>query len=243
MLLAATLLSLVACSDKDPFDVPDDMVSLNMMNEDHGKTIMGNTDIYITRDMNFVSAGVYSFIEVMKAQDLGHVEENEPELNTFTDKAAVEQYGGYLAIRKEDVVRFTSSGRVAVLIDRPYYRMWVDDFIYEPKKQRVGAIVNFAQYMPVKAGLPDAYTEVGAVAEDTPLIVSVPAKKCEGMIPEPYNAYFECKLESKAKKSTGFEISLRPGALQKMPETMKSLTFPLYVRCDRACTILNFQVK
>lgn len=240
--MASLLPMLVACSDKDPFDVPDDMVALNMMNEDHGKTIMGNTDIYIDRDMNFVSGGAYSFIEVMKAQDLGHVEENEPELNTFTDKAAVEQYGGYLAIRKEDVVRFTS-GRLAIPIDRPYYRIWVDDFICEPKKQRVGAIVNFAQYVPVTGGLPNAYTEVGAVGESAPLFVSVPAKNCEGMIPEPYNAYFECRFMGKGKKCTNFEVSLRPDALQKMPEAMRQLTFPLYVRCDRACTVLNFQVR
>ena len=96
-LLALSLVALAACNEKNPFDVPDDMVVLNMMNEDHGKTLMGKTDIYLTRDMNFTSEK-YSFIEVMKAQDLGHVEENEPDLNTLTDKAAVEQYGGYLAL-------------------------------------------------------------------------------------------------------------------------------------------------
>ena len=163
-LLALSLVALAACNEKNPFDVPDDMVVLNMMNEDHGKTLMGKTDIYLTRDMNFTSEK-YSFIEVMKAQDLGHVEENEPDLNTLTDKAAVEQYGGYLAIRHDDVVRFPS-GRLAVIIDRPYYRIWVDDLIFikhDKQTECAGAIVNFAQYMPVAGGLPNAYTEVGAV--------------------------------------------------------------------------------
>lgn len=244
-LMVLAVLSLAACSDKNPFDVPDDMVALNMMDEDHGKTRMGKTDIYITRDMNFTSAGAYSFIEVMKAQDLGHVEENEPELNTLTDKAAVEQYGGYLAILPDDVVRFPS-GKVAILIDRPYYRIWVDDFIYEKTeagKKAVGAVVNFAQYMPVPGGLPKAYTEVGAVAEGEPLTVELSAKHCEGLIPAPYDQYFECKVVGSSKKHTQLQVSLRPGALEQIPTYQLQQTFHLCARCDRTATILNFQVK
>lgn len=239
------MLALVACSDKDPFDVPDDMVVLNMMDEDHGKTLMGKTDIYITRDMNLTSGGAYSFVEVMKAQDLGHVEENEPELNTLTDKAAVEQYGGYLAILPDDVLRFPS-GKVAVIIDRPYYRIWVDDFIYEKTqagKKAVGAVVNFAQYMPVPGGLPKAYTEVGAVAEDEPLKVNLSAKHCEGLIAEPYDKYFECKVVGASNKHTQLQVSLRPGALAQLSADQRQQTFHLYARCDRTATILNFQVR
>lgn len=243
LLLAAVLLPLVSCSDTDPFDIPDDMVALNMMNEDHGKTLMGKTDIFINRDMNFVSEA-YQFIEVHKARDLGHVEEEEPELNTLTDKAAVEQYAGILAVRTEDVVRFPS-GRLAIRIDRPYYRVWVDDFIYEDEdeKHKVGAIVNFAQYMPVPGGLPKAYTEMGAVSESAPLLVALSAKECEGLIPEPYSKYFECKVTNQGHTYTDIQVSLRPGALAAMPAEMKSQTFPLFVRTSRSCTVLNFQVK
>ncbi|MDO4512343.1 MAG: DUF5036 family protein [Bacteroidales bacterium] len=240
VLMAALMLPLAACADKDPFDIPDDMVVLNMMDEDHGHTRMGLTDIYIDRDMNFRSEQ-YQFIEVMKARDLGHVEENEPELNTLTDKAAVEQYGGYLAILPGDVLRFPS-GRLAIPIDRPYYRIWVDDFICEGRKD-VGAIVNFAQYMPVQGGLPKAYTEVGAVGENAPLHVDISAKNCEGLIEAPYDQYFECDVTGAAKNFTQLRVQLRPGALQQMPADLRQRTFHLCVRLDRAATILNFQVK
>lgn len=243
-LLALSLVALAACNEKNPFDVPDDMVVLNMMNEDHGKTLMGKTDIYLTRDMNFTSEK-YSFIEVMKAQDLGHVEENEPDLNTLTDKAAVEQYGGYLAIRHDDVVRFPS-GRLAVIIDRPYYRIWVDDLIFikhDKQTECAGAIVNFAQYMPVPGGLPNAYTEVGAVGENEPLTVGISAKNCEGLIREPYDKYFECEVTSGGRKYTELQVSLRPGALMQMPADLRQQTFHLYVRNVRTAGILNFQIK
>ena len=243
-LLALSLVALAAFNEKNPFDVPDDMVVLNMMDEDHGKTLMGKTDIYLTRDMNFTSEK-YSFIEVMKAQDLGHVEENEPDLNTLTDKAAVEQYGGYLAIRHDDVVRFPS-GRLAVIIDRPYYRIWVDDLIFikhDKQTECAGAIVNFAQYMPVAGGLPNAYTEVGAVGENEPLTVGISAKNCEGLIREPYDKYFECKVTSGGRKYTELQVSLRPGALMQMPADLRQQTFHLYVRNVRTAGILNFQIK
>ena len=176
--LAASVLAftMASCDEPPLYDVPDDM--------------MGETDIHITRDMNFISEQ-YRFIEVPKAQSLGHVEENEPNLSTLTDKAAVEQYSGYLAIRNGDVVRFPS-GKVAVILDRPYYRMWVDDFIKDSAKEIVGAIVNFAQFMPDGNGLPNMYTEVGSVSPDKNLLVSVPTKECEAMFAEPDATYFEC---------------------------------------------------
>ncbi|MGM9869179.1 MAG: DUF5036 family protein [Sodaliphilus sp.] len=241
-LLAAFALTIAMASCDEPplFDDPDDMVVLNMMDEDHGFTLMGETDIHITRDLNFISEQ-YRFIEVPKAQSLGHVEENEPNLATLTDKAAVEQYSGYLAIRQGDVVRFPS-GKVAVIVDRPYYRMWVDDFIKDSAKKKVGAIVNFAQYMPERNGLPNVYTEVGAVPQDGKLLVSVPSKECEAMVAEAESAYFECTLVNSGKKSTDFEVRLRPGALQQMPAEIQNGTFHLYVRNARACTILNFQL-
>lgn len=233
--------AMASCDEPPLFDDPDDMVVLNMMDEDHGFTLMGETDIHITREQNFISEQ-YRFIEVPKAQSLGHVEENEPNLATLTDKAAVEQYSGYLAIRNGDVVRFPS-GKVAVIIDRPYYRMWVDDFIKDSAKKKVGAIVNFAQYMPERNGLPDVYTEVGTVPQDGKLLVSVPSKECEAMPAAPESAYFECTLANSGKKSTDFEVRLRPGALQQMPAEMLTATFRLYVRNARACTILNFQLS
>ena len=240
--LAAGVLAftMASCDEPPLYDVPDDMVVLNMMDEDHGCTLMGETDIHITRDMNFISEQ-YRFIEVPKAQSLGHVEENEPNLSTLTDKAAVEQYSGYLAIRNGDVVRFPS-GKVAVILDRPYYRMWVDDFIKDSAKEIVGAIVNFAQYMPDGNGLPNMYTEVGSVSPDKNLLVSVPTKECEAMFAEPDAAYFECITVNSGKKSTELQVRRSPGALQQMPPEMQSGTFRLYVRHARACTILNFQL-
>lgn len=232
--------ALWSCNESPLFDIPDDMVVLNMMDEDHGCTLMGLTDIHISREYNFVSEQ-YRFIEVPKAQDLGHVEENEPNLATLTDKAAVEQYSGYLAMLPNDVLTFPS-GKVAIVLDRPYYRMWVDDFIKDKEKNIVGAIVNFAQYMPERNGLPDTYTEVGAVAQNQPLGVSVPAKECEAMIENHVAPYFECLMVNKGKKSTDFEVKLRPGAFQQMPEELKANTFHLYVRCNRTATILNFHL-
>lgn len=223
--LAAGVLAftMASCDEPPLYDVPDDMVVLNMMDEDHGCTLMGETDIHITRDMNFISEQ-YRFIEVPKAQSLGHVEENEPNLSTLTDKAAVEQYSGYLAIRNGDVVRFPS-GKVAVILDRPYYRMWVDDFIKDSAKQIVGAIVNFAQFMPDGNGLPNMYTEVGSVSPDKNLLVSVPTKECEAMFAEPDAAYFECITVNSGKKAPISKCAFAPAPCNKCHRKCRQAPF------------------
>ncbi|MDY6258901.1 MAG: DUF5036 family protein, partial [Bacteroidales bacterium] len=81
------LVTLAACGE-DPLDNPDDMVTINMMDENHGKTRMGTTDIYIDSSHNFKTTDYY-LCDFGPVIDLGHIEDGSPDLGTLTDQAAV----------------------------------------------------------------------------------------------------------------------------------------------------------
>lgn len=151
LLVSLVLLTLTACDDKDPYDVPDDMVTVNLYNEDHGRTPLGNTDIYLNRDNNLVTSD-YWLCDMGQVLDLGHVEENEADFNTLTSMAAADNYEGFVAFLRTDCRTF-GSGTTAVATNAHYYRIWCDEWIRE-KKKKVGIVTNFAQYTPKAHDLP-----------------------------------------------------------------------------------------
>ena len=172
------LVTLAACGE-DPLDNPDDMVTINMMDENHGKTRMGTTDIYIDSSHNFKTTDYY-LCDFGPVIDLGHIEDGSPDLGTLTDQAAVSPDEGYLAFNCNDCMVFPS-GHPAVAIGTSYYRLWVDEWIKE-NKVAVGARVNFALYRPEQYKLPDWNEAAGTIdAGNTSITVEVRdnKKKCQ----------------------------------------------------------------
>ena len=54
--LSLCVWSFAGCGDDETIDIfPEGTASLRMMNEDNGKTLLGNSDVYITNAGNFKS--------------------------------------------------------------------------------------------------------------------------------------------------------------------------------------------
>lgn len=59
------------------------MATQNMMDEDHGRTLLSTTDVYIDRNHNFTTADNF-ICDYGQVLDLGHVEEADPDITTLT---------------------------------------------------------------------------------------------------------------------------------------------------------------
>jgi len=224
---AMVLLSLCACDD-NPLENPYNMVTVNMHDEDNGRTLMGLTDIYITRDHNFYSPSEYYICDFGAVLDLGHVEEQKPDLSTVTNVAAVQPDEGYLAFRRDQSMRF-SSGKVAIASTASYYRMWVDEWI-KKDKLAIGAVVNFATYLPSSDGLPEWGTVAATGAPGETIVAEIPERDCEVM---PADESWQVTTTS-GKHSTTATIAI--------PSDATVGQYPLYVRHDNTYVTLRITV-
>ena len=238
LLTALLSLSLTSCHDRDKYDVPDDMVTIKMMDEDNGKTVIGLTDIYMTRAHNLVTNDYY-LVDMGQVLDLGHVEENEPDFVTLTDKAAVGEYEGYLAFLRTDLKRFPS-GISGIALNAQYYRIWVDEFIEDGDK-KVGATVCFAQFRPKQNNLPNWQAVAGVIDQtggQTTVSFSVENKNVEPMLDETTEKMLTCTITNAGKKQTDFQVSINPYITSSIAGT-----YPIYLRCGNSYTMAQIHIK
>ena len=241
LLVMLSLLS--ACGGEDPLANPRDMVSINIMNEDHGKTFMGPTDIYMTRDNNLTSAA-YHLCDFGQVLDLGHIEEQEPSFNTLSNQVAVKPNEGFIAFLHSDALRFTS-GKVAIAIGTSYYRMWVDDWIME-KKEKVGATLNFALFRPKAFNLPKWGEILGAVdSVDRVLtvdLINIEKKECEAMLDTLAQGRLTVEqVKLKDTRKAQFKVSLNP--YLAVPLSSVAGPYTLYIRCGNSYTATQLYIK
>ncbi len=237
--LAALGMMLSACGE-DPLDNPDDMVTLNMMDEDHGRTCMGESDIYITRDHNFATSDYY-LCDFGPVLDLGHIEEDSPDLGTLTNQAAVAPDEGYLAFRRSDCQVFPS-GHPAVAIGTSYYRIWIDEWIKE-NKVRVGAKVNFALFRPQDYELPTWGSDAGTIdASNSELTIRLGDPKrrgCEAMLDSAASGRLTVATETISKRQYLIRVSLTPIATA----ASAAGRYTLYLRTGNSYTLTTVYVK
>ena len=142
LLLAAVVGGAPSCSDDDgvPGD-PEGTVSLNMMDESNGKTVLDNSGIYIDKAQNFVTGGNCVLFAFGKVGGLGAVAPKS--LETSTTIAAVEAGHGYVAVRP-GTLRSFPSGKMAMPIGRQdvnYLKIYVVSPLTAESKT-VGAAVR-----------------------------------------------------------------------------------------------------
>ena len=155
LLLAAVVGGAPSCSDDDgvPGD-PEGTVSLNMMDESNGKTVLDNSGIYIDKAQNFVTGGNCVLFAFGKVGGLGAVAPKS--LETSTTIAAVEAGHGYVAVRP-GTLRSFPSGKMAMPIGRQdvnYLKIYVVSPLTAESKT-VGAAVRYVTAMPGTYKLPE----------------------------------------------------------------------------------------
>lgn len=123
--LSACALAFGACSKEDaPKGDPAGSASLNMMNESNGRTMLGNSDVYVDDAGNFVcSSAVIAYVG--RVNGLNGV---TMRFDNLVRIAAVDVGGGYLVYDGESLHEFPS-GHVALAAGATFYRMRAESII------------------------------------------------------------------------------------------------------------------
>ncbi len=89
--------------ESQPIRIPENASYLNMMNESHGKSLLGNTDVYLSDDRNFVSP-TEAYIGVTSSDDLNC----RPDPAQLFTQMAVTPGKVYQIFPRENIHRFPS---------------------------------------------------------------------------------------------------------------------------------------
>ncbi len=135
-----------SCSDDDPNPFPEGTSSLRMMNEDNGKVLLGNSDVYITGEGNFNSN---SFPIFDRGQKQGISDIDLPDFVNMAPAVAVVPGHGYVICSPHDVRTFDSR-KNAIREDANVYRVFVDSWIEDKEGDKAGANVYFLLGSPVQ---------------------------------------------------------------------------------------------
>ncbi len=152
-------ISFASCSDDDD-DVrdPADAITLNMLNEKNGSTLLGNSDVYINNSYNFKTNSCY-IADMGKASGLGaKVPSN---LNTIAQEVAVVPGHLYHIYDQRTLLDFPS-GKRATRVGTGYYKAYVVTPLTHDN-MTTGAIVKYVLTYPEAKGLPEYDELIGEV--------------------------------------------------------------------------------
>jgi len=125
--------------DADAITIPEDAVYLNMMNESNGKSLLGNTDVYLSDSKNFVSPAE-SFIS---NPDKDRFLDTFHSVDQIFSQMAVTPDNIYQIFPRENIHRFPS-GTNALKSASPYINAYIESWIKKGGKI-IGAKVAFIE--------------------------------------------------------------------------------------------------
>lgn len=155
-LVTAFVLTAASCSkDETPGD-PEGTAMLNMYNEQNGKTLLDDSDIYINDAGNFISPSSCQLFMLGARSGLGAVDVSS--LTNPAPEVAVMKGYGYAAVRGVAGRVFPSHG-VALPLDPDlnvnYLKFYVMDNIEDAELGTLGAVVKFVLAKPRNYWLPE----------------------------------------------------------------------------------------
>lgn len=156
ILVSAFVMTAASCSkDEVPGD-PEGTAMLNMYNEQNGKTILDDSDIYINDAGNFISPSSCQLFMLGERSGLGAVNASALK-NPAPEVAAMKGYG-YVAVRGV-VARVFPSHNVALPLDPDlgvnYLKFYVADNIEDAERGTLGVVVKFVLGTPRNYWLPE----------------------------------------------------------------------------------------
>lgn len=159
VLLALSLcitLFVASCSKDEPSQVS--FASLNMLDENHGKTLLGETGVYINNSMNFQSDN-WQIVDLGNSVSLqsGQV----PNLDNLSNETSVLPNHHYLCCDSRNVLTFPSH-KNAYEIGCKYYQFMVSSFL-EVENSKIGAIVEYSSSLPNIKDLPQKDINIGSL--------------------------------------------------------------------------------
>ncbi|WP_102408070.1 DUF5036 family protein [Parabacteroides bouchesdurhonensis] len=229
-LLIGFLFAGVSCSNDDVPNDPESTVSLNMLDEGHGKTWLGESDVYINDANNFYA---YSCLiaDVGEAGGVGVT--MPPKLENLVHEVAVTPGHIYQVFDNEAVREFPSGAR-AVAVGAEYYRFFVVSPILVDDKS-TGAIVKYVLVSPDTKELPEYGHVIGKV--------NYVGEQASMELPEGAECFWYGGIPEV------FDVSTDDGILKmtlaKTPTEYNGVqgNYNVYVRLDDVYTSVVVQVK
>lgn len=155
-LVTAFVLTAASCSKEGVPGDPEGTAMLNMYNEQNGKTLLDDSDIYINTAGNFVSPSSCQLFMLGQRSGLGAVEVSA--LKNPAPEVAVVKGCGYAAVRGV-AARMFPSQQVALPLDPAlgvnYLKFYVADNITDAERGTLGSVVKFVVEKPRGYWLPE----------------------------------------------------------------------------------------
>lgn len=159
LLILGLCLTAFAASCGDDEQVSASVASLNMLNEDNGKTLLDETGIYINSSMNFHSN---SWQIVDMGMVCGFPVKQVPNLSNLSNEVGVLSNHQYVCCASERTLTFPSH-KNAYEIESKYYQMRVSSFL-EKDNHQIGAVVEYMPCFLEEKNLPQNETIIGSLA-------------------------------------------------------------------------------
>ncbi len=239
LFMSLTFLFITSCGkNNDIPNDPPDTVTLNMLNEDNGKTVLGISDVYINKSNNFRT---YSSLLSDAGNASGIGVKIEPQTGNLTQEVAVTPGHIYQVFSKRTVYDFPSGNR-AVQIGAGYYHVYVVSPIAKMENSiPSGAVVKYVLAYPDTKGLPEADFRLGVLYNA--------GDKVEIALPQDAECFFEKHHGS--GETEAFDVSAGNGkltiTLNKYPNNVSGPygTYRTYIRRGNVFTtvIVNVGVE
>lgn len=227
ILLVGILFAGASCSkDETPGD-PTGTVTLNMMDESNGKTIMAG--IYINKANNFFANYGTMIADLGTKKGIGV--SVAPKLDNLASQVAVSTGHLYQIFESGTIERFPSNA-LAISVNSSYYRMYVVS-PFKVENKVTGAVVKHVKIFPDGRGLP-AYGQVLGVARGI-------AERIEFKLPKDA----ECAWDADTDRAFSIEISkgVLIMRLNYTPNGDADDEFPLQIRLGSVYTTVIAKVE
>jgi len=222
-------ITLVSCSKNDDYSDPVGTIPLNMMNENNGKTILGNSDIYINKDNNFYGAScVMNNLGTQKG--VGSI--SSPELRGLSNQLAVEEGNAYQVFTDASIRKFPS-GKLALKITADYYNVYVVSQIMNSDTVAVGFKVKYSLLDVPEYGLPEYNSEIGTLDKGiaSELTINLSASDFEYEFDDDYNGLIQAEKDGN-KLILRLEMSV-----------YNDHNFGIYIRKSEGYTYVRGKIK
>lgn len=231
LLLTVISFSAISCSDDDNNSADlENITTLNMLNDDNGRTRLGNSDIYITDENNFSTSSCL-LVELGGTNGIGKVV--PPKVGDgLVRKAAVLPGYLYQAFDEETVMEFPS-GKRAVMVSSSYYQFYVESTIMKDVSNagtpvNVGAVVKYASVYPDLQDLP----EYGKMIVDLTYSNSL------------VEMQFPADVEFYYRPNDTFDVQTEAGKLTVAANTLSyKIEYPIYIRRNNVFTEIIIRIE
>ena len=151
-------LCILSCSDDDEPGDPAGTITINMLNEDNGKTELGNSDVYIDNANNFYGPSC-QLSSLGKKDGLGGI--STPVIKGISQKIAVEPGNAYQVFR-DAAIKVFPSGNLALNILADYYNVYVVSPISQEDKT-MGTVIKYVLADVPTYDLPEYNENIGTI--------------------------------------------------------------------------------